>query len=206
RDLGLSDADALPWLEGMGRSERRSKGTGLPQEVTRQRARVWQARIREWTGLPTEGLTVNDLRIEIKAGGRAKVDITVRNEQGGIVLTDQANLASIDGRRRTAKDLCGKLRDFGIEKTPPELEQELQTAWTEFAEVQEKEAAEQAKASNALEGQDPDSRERRRLEGMPADLLAEAEELVRSPHLMKRLVHGIASVGVAGERELHSIL
>jgi hypothetical protein len=151
-------------------------------------------------------LTVNDLRIEIKAAGRAKVDITVRNEHGGIVLTDQANLASIDGRRRTAKDLCGKLRDFGIEKTPPELEQELQAAWAQFAEAQEKEAAEQARASNALEDQDPDSRELRRLEGMPADLLAEAEALVRSPELMKRLVDGIASVGVAGERELGATL
>jgi hypothetical protein len=149
---------------------------------------------------------VDDLRIEIKASGRAKVDIRVRNEEGGIVLTDQANLASIDGRRRTAKDLCGKLRDFGIEKTPAELEQELQTVWAQFAQDQERKAAEQAKAGEALDEQDPDARERRRLEGMPADVRAEAEALVRSPELMKSIVNGIAALGVAGERELGAIL
>src|SRR5260370_31220140 len=143
----------------MGRAERRREGAGLPQEVARQCACIWQARIRKWTAQFTEGLTVDDLRIEIKAAGRAKVDITVRNQQGGIVLTDQANLASIDGRRRTAKDLCGKLREFGIEKTPAELEHELQAAWAQVAESQEKQAAEQAKASEGLDEQDPELRE-----------------------------------------------
>jgi hypothetical protein len=151
-------------------------------------------------------LNVDDLRIEIKAAGRARVDITVRNEQGGIVLTDQANLASIDGRRRTAKDLCGKLREFGIEKTSAELEQELQAVWARFAEDQEKQAAEQAKAGEDLDEQDPDSRERRRLEGMPDDVRAQAEELVRSPSLMKSIVDSIAALGVAGERELGAML
>src|SRR5262249_37842913 len=190
----------------MGRSQRGAERDGLPQKAAQQRARLWQARLWEWTVLLTEGLTVDDLRIEIKAAGRAKVDITVRNEEGGIVLTDQANLASIDGRRRTAKDLCGKLRDYGIEKTPAELEQELQTVWAQFAETQERQAAEQSKACEALDEQDPDARERRRLEGMPADVRAEAEALVRSPELMKRIVDGIATQGVAGERELGAIL
>jgi hypothetical protein len=149
---------------------------------------------------------VDDLRIEIKAAGRAKVDITVRNEHGGIVLTDQANLASIEGRRRTAKDLCGKLREFGIEKTPAELEQELQDVWARFAEEQEKQAAEQIKASDALNEQDPDAREQRRLEGMPGDVRTQAEELVRSPSLMKSIVDSIGILGVAGERELGAIL
>jgi hypothetical protein len=149
---------------------------------------------------------VNDLRIEIKAAGRAKVDITVRNEDGAIVLTDQANLASIDGRRKTAKDLCGKLREFGIEKTPSELEQELQVVWAQFAEAQEKAAAEQAKAAEGLDEHDPEARERRRLEGMPADVRAEAESLLRSPTLMKTVVDGVAALGVAGERELSATL
>jgi hypothetical protein len=147
-------------------------------------------------------LIVDDLRIEIKAAGRAKVDITVRNEQGGIVLTHQANLASMDGRQRTAKDLFAKLHQYGIEKTPEELEEELQAVWVHFVEEQEKAAAEQAKAAENLDDQDPDCRERRRLQAMPEDVRAEAEQLLRSPNLMKTIVDNIAALGVAGEREL----
>jgi hypothetical protein len=149
---------------------------------------------------------MDDLKIELKAAGRAKVDITVRNERGGIVLTDQANVASIEGRRRTAKDLCAKLRELGIEKTPAELEQELQAVWARFAEDQEKLAAEQAKAGQELNEQDPDSRERRRLEGMPEDVRAQAGELVRRPNLMKIIVDSVAALGVAGEREMGATL
>src|SRR5262245_44186137 len=138
---------------------------------------------------------MDDLKIELKAAGRAKVDITVRNERGGIVLTDQANVASIEGRRRTAKDLCGQLRDIGIEKTPTELEQALQTVWAQFVEAQERQAAEQVKASEAADEQDPESREQHRLEGMSADVRAEAESLVRSPQLMTSIADGIAALG-----------
>jgi hypothetical protein len=145
---------------------------------------------------------VNDLKIEIKAAGKAKVDITVRNQEGGIVLTDRATLISIDGRRETAKDLAGKLRDFGIEKTPDELEEDLQKVWNQFVEQQEKEAAEQAKASQDGAEPDPDARERRRLADMPKDVRDEADELLKSPELMKRIVEDIALQGVAGEREL----
>jgi len=105
-----------------------------------------------------------------------------------------------------AKDLCGKLREFGIEKTPSELEQELQVVWARFADDQEKLAAEHAKAGEALNEQDPDFREWHRLEGMPGDVRAQAEELVRSPKLMKIIVDSIAGLGVAGECELGATL
>jgi hypothetical protein len=149
---------------------------------------------------------VDDLWIEIKAAGRAKVDIFVRNKQGGIVLTDQANLASIDGRGRTAKDLCSKLRALGIEKTPHELEQALQEVWARFAEDEEKSAAEHAKAGEVADEQDPDSREQRRLEAMPADIRSDAEKLVRRADLMDTIAEDIGNLGVAGERDLIATL
>jgi hypothetical protein len=151
-----------------------------------------------WTH-PLEALTVNDLKIEINAAGRAKLDITVRNEEGGIVLTDRATLVTIDGRREMAKDLAGKLRGFGIEKTPAELKQDLQAVWVQFVQQQEKEAAEQAKARQEGDERNPDTREQRRLEAMPQDVREEAEALLKSPRLMKRILDDIETQGVAGE-------
>src|SRR5262249_524433 len=128
----------------------------------------------------TEVVTM-EIHIEIKAAGRQKVDIGVRDDAGCVVFSDGANLAGIEGRAKTANNLCAKLRELGVERTPDELERELQGVWAKFVEAQEKEAAERAKSGAA---EDPDARERRRLEAMPAEGRAKAEALRRSPNLM----------------------
>jgi hypothetical protein len=145
---------------------------------------------------------MEELILEIRPAGRAKVDLIIRDTKGAILLTDQANLASIEGRKKVAKELSRKLQDRGIERTPPQLEEILQTTWNQHLQARERQEAEAAAAAAQVGEEDIDAREQRRLENMPADVRNDAEFMLRDPCLVERIVSGVEAQGVAGEREL----
>jgi hypothetical protein len=139
-------------------------------------------------------------------GTHLKVEVIVRDEQGGILFSDRCDLASVEGRQKAAKTLCAKLRDKGIERTPEQVEAVLETKWNEFLELRERAEASPGEGDRAGEADDVDDLGPRLLEAMPPDVVAEAGAMVRAPDLLARVVSDIECAGVAGEKELGMML
>jgi hypothetical protein len=147
---------------------------------------------------------VDNLRLEIRPAVRGKVDLIVRDENGGVVLTDLTDLSGIKARREAAQVLCARLREKGVERSPADIENALEARWAEYVQERERQEAEDAAARAAASGgeEDPDAREQRRLNETPADLRAEAEALLRDPRLMLHVANAVEAMGVAGEQPL----
>jgi hypothetical protein len=150
------------------------------------------------------------LEIKPAAGRSVKAEVVVRGEGGRIIFTDRRDLASVEGRRKAAKDLCRGLRGKGIERAPDEMEKLLETKWNEALEAREREAAAAAAAAAAAPpsaaAEDVDGEAERLLAGMPEGVRAEASAVLHGPELLKRVVTDIDSRGVAGETELGATL
>jgi hypothetical protein len=147
---------------------------------------------------------MSELRLEIAAAGRGKVDIAYYDEKGNAVLRHQAKLAGIDDRAKAATLICRELAATGIEKIPFEIAAELGEKWNEYTKAEETRRAEadaKAAAEQALDD-DPDGREIRVLNSTPAEVRAAAEQLLRSPGLTTLIAQHIERLGVAGEEDL----
>jgi hypothetical protein len=146
---------------------------------------------------------VDNLRLEIRPAVRGKVDLIVRGEDGSIVLTDLTDLSGIEARRKAARGLCARLREKGIERSPEDIENALEARWAEYVQERERQEAEDAaRAAGSGGEEDPDAREQRRLSETPADVRAEAEALLRDPHLTLHVANAVETMGVAGEEPL----
>jgi hypothetical protein len=151
---------------------------------------------------------VSKVIIEIRPakGAHLRVEVIVRDEQGGILFSDRCDLASVEGRLKSARTLCAKLRDKGIERTPEQVEAVLETKWNELLQQRDQAEAPGGAGDQAGAADDVEELGLRLLEALDKDVVAEAKAVLRGPGLLARIVADIEAVGVAGEKELGAIL
>jgi hypothetical protein len=126
-----------------------------------------------------------------------------------VKLTDKADMVSLPERKKLYKRLAAHLQGVELE----DLEKAGEAAWS--AAVQRRREAEQeiealalaTTTSQANAGDiDPEAEGLRLLEETPADILEEAQALLRDPDLIDRTTSDIELQGVAGEKELIATL
>jgi hypothetical protein len=142
-------------------------------------------------------------RLDIRPAVRGKMEILYRGEDGVPVLTHQAKLSAIEDRKKTAKLLCARLAEKGIELVPAEVEDAIESHWARHVyEQEQRKAAEDARAAMSSAEESADVREERMLAAMPADIVDEAQRMLKSCRLREHILQDIAVLGVAGEPEL----
>jgi hypothetical protein len=148
---------------------------------------------------------MNGFTIRLLPASHGKIDVRFVNDQNVTIIADQANLASIESRKKTAQVLCQKLAAKGFERTPEEVEEELEERWLNYLKEEETRQAEEAARKAAAENgllEDPDEREQRVLANVPQDVQEKALELLKDPELVKIISEHIQDVGVAGEEDM----
>lgn len=120
-----------------------------------------------------------------------KLTVTA-NLPDGSTYTDQVNVMTANGRRSFTKDLCGG-RD-GID--PAVVNQQLEEVAAEIVRNKENPPVDT--------GATPDVTEL--LAGMPEDVKAEAESLLKDVNLIKHVINDAEALGVAGEQILAATL
>jgi hypothetical protein len=143
-----------------------------------------------------------DIRLKIRpARPQQKTEIIVSDEKGNLLFGHRADLASLDGRRKAAKDLQAKLAEKGIEKTVEQLNLALETKWNEYLSVRETEEAASCLPASG-DAEDVDGEAACRLAETPEAIRSAAEAMLKDPDLLARVIKDIEAVGVAGEKEL----
>jgi hypothetical protein len=149
----------------------------------------------------------NGLRLEIRPASRtSRVDVTIRDDAGHVLASERCNLTDAEGRAEAAQELCRQLHARGVERTPAEVGQVLETQWLQYVEGRARDEALAAAPAAAGEAEDEDDQAERLLAAMPEDIRLEAEARLRDPDLLQRIVEDIEAQGVAGERELGATL
>ena len=91
---------------------------------------VQRMALRKFVQRLIERVETDFRRIEEHEASRP--ELRVYDEKGQILFTDQPDLRSVSGRKQAAKDLCGRLRQRGMERSPGDIETVLETKWAEY--------------------------------------------------------------------------
>ena len=121
----------------------------------------------------------------VSAWDNGKLRVTIAN--GAVKFVDRLDPASAISRARFLK--------LVREQLPAVPGAELERHLLENAEPPKADAA-----ASSLE--DPSKASDAALEQMPADIRAEADEMLRAPDLLERLMHDLQRVGIVGEHAL----
>src|SRR5215471_18276531 len=128
-------------------------------------------------------------RLDIRPAVRGRMEIIYRRKDGVPVLTHQAKLSAIEDRKKTAKLLCIRLAEKGIELVPSDVENAIEEHWARHVHEQEqRQAAEDARAAQTLAEEGPDAREERALAQMPPKIVDEARRMLKSRRLRESIV------------------
>ncbi|QDU95190.1 hypothetical protein [Lignipirellula cremea] len=127
------------------------------------------------------------LTIDYAPSGRNGTATLTAHLNGVPIAFDTVNLAKQSARAKFAAQVCDGRQ--GIDAAA--VEGDLLKIGADLAS--------QARTASDSE---PDSTADDRLAAMPKSILAEANAMLRDKHLTKRIIDDVASMGVAGEREL----
>jgi hypothetical protein len=138
-----------------------------------------------------------DIRVEVPANGQVRKRSTVRAlREGKVEFADEVNVMKATDR----EELAGKLAELTGEDADGLAK--LLLALFDDA-MRRREAATNAAPPPDL---DPEAKSARLLKDTPADIKAEAEDLLHNPDLIERVSADVARQGVAGEGNLTATL